>query len=74
MVHKMAWLSALGHVFYYLLLPFTLLLRLLVTVLAPLLYLGSYMFSGMLFPLRLLAHLEVQRCSISNFQGIVAHI
>lgn len=56
----MAWLAVVGSVFYYILLPFTVLSRWLLVALAPVFYLGSFILSAMLFPLRLLAKLEVQ--------------
>lgn len=62
----MAWLSAIGVFFLYLLLPFIVLLRWLLLALAPLLHLGGYIFSGMIFPLRFLAKFEVRRCNLRS--------
>jgi hypothetical protein len=60
----MAWLAVVGTVFSYVLLPFTVLSRwllvALLVALAPALHLGRFILSAMLFPLRLLAKLEVQ--------------
>jgi len=56
------WLSMIGSTFYYLSLPitfiFSLLLAILETTLAPLLHLGSSLFSALLLPLRVLARFE----------------
>jgi len=54
----MTWLSVAGSIFYYLLLPVTTLFGWLLLALAPLLHLGSYVFSGFLMPLSLLAKFE----------------
>ncbi|KAF4615578.1 hypothetical protein G7Y89_g15296 [Cudoniella acicularis] len=54
----MGWLSILTSTFSYLLLPLSLLLRVLLIVLAPLIYLGSYVVAGTLVPFKILAKFE----------------
>lgn len=63
----MAWLSAIGNVFYYLLLPVTTLLSWVLIALAPLLHLLSYLGSGMLLPFALVAKFEVSRKAFGGF-------
>jgi hypothetical protein len=55
----MTWLSVIGSISYYLLLPISTLLGWLLVALAPVLHLGGYLFSACLLPLRVLAKLEV---------------
>lgn len=54
-----AWLEVIARILYYLALPLTTLFEWLLILLAPLLHLGNYIFSGFLWPVRLLAKLEV---------------
>ncbi|KAH6684423.1 hypothetical protein B0J14DRAFT_11938 [Halenospora varia] len=54
----MAWTSVVKSIFSYLLLPLSLVLRLVLVVLAPVIYLGSYVVAGALLPLKLLAKFE----------------
>jgi hypothetical protein len=56
---EMTWLTATTTVFSYLILPFTFAFRILLIILAPALYLGSYVLAAALLPLRLLAKFEV---------------
>jgi hypothetical protein len=55
----MTWLTVIGSTFYYLLLPLTTVFGWLLVLLAPVLHLGSYILSGILLPLSLLAKFEV---------------
>lgn len=55
----MTWLSVLGSVLYYLSLPFKIIFDWLLVALAPVLHLGHYLLSALLFPLRILAKFEV---------------
>lgn len=54
----MSWVSAITTFFYYLLLPAATLLRWLFIALAPLFHLGTFIASGFLMPLSLLAKFE----------------
>jgi len=54
----MKWLFVISSIFYYLLYPVSTLFGWLLIVLSPVLHLGSYIFSGVLFPLRLVVRLE----------------
>jgi len=54
----MTWLSVISSIFYYLFLPLSTLFAWLLLALSPVLHLGSYLASGFLLPLRLLAKFE----------------
>ncbi|TVY55434.1 hypothetical protein LCER1_G002704 [Lachnellula cervina] len=54
----MAWFTIVISIFSYILLPIKLLFRALLILLAPVLHLGSYVFTGFMLPLRLLAKFE----------------
>jgi len=54
----MAWFTIVISIFSYISLPIKLLFRALLVLLAPVLHLGSYVFTGFMLPLRLLAKFE----------------
>jgi len=54
----MAWLAVVIRTLSYILLPVKLLFNVLLILLAPVLHLGSYVFTGFMLPLRLLAKFE----------------
>jgi hypothetical protein len=56
----MAWLSVLGNILLYLLVPFVIAFRWVVIAIGPALHLGSYIFSWLFMPLRFLAKFEVR--------------
>lgn len=58
----MQWLSIIGSVLLYLLLPFIFVFRWVVIALGPILHLVGYIFSGMIIPLKFLAKFEVWHC------------
>ncbi|TVY14719.1 hypothetical protein LARI1_G006877 [Lachnellula arida] len=74
----MAWFPVVLSIFSYILLPIKLLFRALLILLAPVLHLGSYVFTGFILPLRLLAKFEaawlIWRKTLYIYLGVAAVI